>query len=78
MYAPVTGFFSYDQGSTGLEATYNQQLAGTADSLFVRRLVDIVTGKQPEGASVQTTIVPNMQRAAYDRAGQRRRARSSR
>ncbi|HET9650520.1 MAG TPA: penicillin-binding protein 2, partial [Microlunatus sp.] len=55
-YAPITGFYSYDLGSSALEATYNQQLAGTADSLFVRRLVDAVTGRSPEGASVQTTI----------------------
>ena len=32
LYAPVTGYFSYDHASTGLENTYNTQLAGTADA----------------------------------------------
>jgi peptidoglycan glycosyltransferase len=74
LYAAITGFYSYDQGSSGLEATYNQQLAGTADSLFVRRLVDTVTGRSPEGASVQTTIVPKVQRAAADALGDQKGA----
>jgi peptidoglycan glycosyltransferase len=73
-YAVVTGFYSYDQGSAGLEATYNQQLAGTADSLFVRRLVNTVTGRSPQGASVQTTIVPDVQRAAADALGNQKGA----
>jgi peptidoglycan glycosyltransferase len=64
LYAAITGYYSYDHASTGLESTYNPQLAGTDDSLFVRRLVDAVTGRTPQGASVQTTIVPRVQRAA--------------
>lgn len=64
LYAAVTGFYSYDQGAAGLEASYNGQLAGTADSLFVRRMMNTVTGRAPQGASVQTTIVPEVQRAA--------------
>ena len=69
LYAPVTGFYSYDHGSTGLESTYNSQLAGTADALFVRRLIDLATDRAPRGASVQTTIVPAMQEAAAQALG---------
>ena len=32
-----------------LESTYNTQLAGTADSLFVRRLIDLATNRTPAG-----------------------------
>jgi peptidoglycan glycosyltransferase len=64
LYAPVTGFYSYDHGRTGLESTYNTELAGTDDSLFVRRLVDLASNRKPEGASVQTTIIPAAQEAA--------------
>jgi len=64
LYAPITGFFSYDHGRTGVESTYNSQLSGTDDSLFVRRLIDMATNRAPQGASVQTTIVPEMQEAA--------------
>ncbi|MBO0813240.1 MAG: penicillin-binding protein 2, partial [Microlunatus sp.] len=69
IYAPITGFFSYDHATTGLENSYNTQLAGTDDSLFVRRMVDLVTNQPPQGASVQTTINPAIQKAAYDALG---------
>ncbi len=74
LYAPVTGYFSYDHGSTGLENTYNSQLAGTADSLLVRRMIDLATNRTPQGASVQTTIVPKVQEAAAMALGRQKGA----
>jgi peptidoglycan glycosyltransferase len=74
LYAAITGFYSYDRASTGLERTYNAQLAGTDDALFVRRLVDLATNRTPEGASVQTTIVPKIQKAAADALGSQKGA----
>jgi penicillin-binding protein A len=70
----ITGFYSYDRASSGLERTYNAQLAGTDDALFVRRLVDLATNRSPEGASVQTTIVPKIQKAAADALGSQKGA----
>ena len=74
LYAPITGFYSYDHGRTALESTYNSQLAGTDDALFVRRLIDTVTGRAAQGASVQTTIVPKVQRAAAEALGDQKGA----
>lgn len=74
LYAPITGFYSYDHARTALETSYNSQLAGTDDSLFVRRLIDMVTGRAPQGASVQTTIVPKVQRAAAEALGDQKGA----
>jgi penicillin-binding protein A len=74
LYAVITGFYSYDRASSGLERTYNAQLAGTDDALFVRRLVDLATNRSPEGASVQTTIVPKIQKAAADALGSQKGA----
>ena len=74
LYAPVTGFYSYDHARTVLESSYNSQLAGTDDALFVRRLIDLATNKTPEGASVQTTIVPKIQKAAADALGDQKGA----
>src|SRR4249920_3052018 len=74
LYAPITGFYSYDRASSALENTYNAQLAGTDDALFVRRLIDMATNKTPEGASVQTTIVPKIQKAAADALGNQKGA----
>ncbi len=74
LYSAVTGFYSYDHGRTGLENSYNTELAGTDDSLFVRRLIDLATDKTPEGASVQTTIVPKIQQAAATALGDQKGA----
>ncbi len=69
LYAPITGFYSYDHASSGLESTYNSSLAGTDDSLFVRRLIDLASNQTPQGASVQTTVVPKIQQAAAEALG---------
>jgi peptidoglycan glycosyltransferase len=74
LYAPITGFYSYDHARTALENTYNTQLAGSDDALFVRRLIDRATGRAPQGASVQTTIVPEVQEAAAEALGDQRGA----
>ena len=74
LYAPVTGYYSYDHASSGLESSYNTQLAGTADALFVRRLIDLAANRAPQGASVQTTIVPKMQEAAARALGDQKGA----
>ena len=69
LYTPITGFYSYDHARSALESTYNTQLAGTDDALFVRRLIDLATNRTPQGASVQTTIVPKVQEAAAKALG---------
>ena len=74
LYAPITGFYSYDRASSALESTYNSQLSGTDDALFVRRLIDLATNKTPKGASVQTTIVPKIQQAAATALGNQKGA----
>ncbi|MCW2811212.1 MAG: pbpA [Friedmanniella sp.] len=74
LYAPVTGFYSYDHGSSGLESSANAALSGTDDALFVRRLIDLATARTPQGASVQTTIVPRIQQAAAAALGNQKGA----
>jgi penicillin-binding protein A len=74
LYAPITGFYSYDRASSALESTYNAELSGTDDALFVRRLIDLATNKTPKGASVQTTIVPKIQQAAARALGDQKGA----
>jgi penicillin-binding protein A len=74
LYAALTGYYSYDRGRTGLERSYNAELAGTDDALFIRRLVDLATNRTPQGASVQTTIVPDAQRAAAEGLGSQKGA----
>jgi peptidoglycan glycosyltransferase len=65
LYAPITGFYSVVYGATGIENAENAVLSGSDPSLFVRRIVDLLTGKQPRGGSVELTIDPKAQQAAY-------------
>lgn len=63
-YAAITGYFSFDFAASGLERTYNDELAGLSDSLAMRRALDRLTGKQPKGATVETTLDSRLQKAA--------------
>jgi peptidoglycan glycosyltransferase len=65
VYAPVTGYDSL-YGATGIEQAENKLLSGTDPALTVRNLIDLITGKQKQGASVQLTINSKAQQAAYD------------
>jgi len=60
----VTGWYAYDFGRSALEASYSAELAGSASSQTVDRLVDLFTGATPVGATVQTTINPKLQQIA--------------
>lgn len=65
LYAPVTGYFALVQ-STLIERSQNKLLNGDDNRLFVTRLVDLVNNASPKGGSVELTIDPKAQRAAYD------------
>lgn len=65
-YSGVTGYFTLNQGSTGLEGSLNRQLSGTANSQFFDQLNAIITGQEPTGASVATTLDAEAQQAAWD------------
>lgn len=65
-YAPVTGFYSMQYGSTGLERAEDSLLNGSSSQLFGRRLIDMVSGRDPRGGNVVTTIDPAMQQVAYE------------
>ena len=66
LYAHLTGVYSLAFGSKHLEAAMNSELTGQSDSQFYDRLVNLVTGSSNEGASVELTIDPELQQAAYD------------
>jgi peptidoglycan glycosyltransferase len=74
LYAHVTGYYSVFFGATGLEAASSDLLSGTADQLFYRRLSDLLTGQEPRGAVVETTIDPAVQQAATKALGKQRGA----
>lgn len=66
LYAPVTGYYSVVYGFSGIENALNDTLSGEADSLFYQRISDIVSGRDTQGATVELTIDPAVQKAAAD------------
>ncbi|THG29446.1 peptidoglycan D,D-transpeptidase FtsI family protein [Naasia lichenicola] len=69
LYAAVTGYFAIGGAPTGIEGALNSDLSGTAGSQFLDRISRIVTGEAPRGDSVELTIDPVVQQAAWDALG---------
>lgn len=63
-YSAVTGFYSIVNGKSELENAANAELTGRGDQLFFTRIRDLITGRKPEGAAVETTINAAAQAAA--------------
>lgn len=66
VYAPVTGYYSIRYGANGLERAMDEILNGSDPRLFVRRLSDMITGRDPRGGNVRVTAKPSVQQVAYD------------
>jgi peptidoglycan glycosyltransferase len=64
LYAAVTGYYSLIYSRTGIERAENDLLAGSDPRLFVRRLADLFTGRDPAGGDVVLTLDPAVQQAA--------------
>ncbi|MCY7287160.1 MAG: penicillin-binding protein 2 [Cryobacterium sp.] len=69
LYAPVTGFIPLNGAPTGLEYALNGELSGTSDAQFFDKMNALITGQNPKGASVEVTIDPVAQQAAWDALG---------
>ncbi|MBD8486896.1 MULTISPECIES: peptidoglycan D,D-transpeptidase FtsI family protein [Frigoribacterium] len=69
LYAPVAGYYTLGQGSRGIEDAMNRYLTGNANSQFFDQVNSLLTGQDPEGATVNLTLDPTVQQAAYDALG---------
>ncbi|WP_107491354.1 peptidoglycan D,D-transpeptidase FtsI family protein [Thermobifida fusca] len=65
LYAHPVGVFN-PMGNFGIEQTHNSYLDGSDESLMVRNFLDMLTGTEPQGASVVLTLNPDAQRAALE------------
>jgi peptidoglycan glycosyltransferase len=74
VYAPVTGYYSFTYGTSGMEDAENGVLTGDDTRLFGTKLAGLLTGRDPKGGSVQLTINAAAQQAAFKALGGRRGA----
>jgi peptidoglycan glycosyltransferase len=68
-YGHITGFYSFIFGRTELEQTFNDFLAGDAAELLPQTLADLVLGRDKQGATIVTTLDPELQAAAEQALG---------
>ena len=66
LMAQTTGYFSLNQGVTGIESAMNAYLSGNSGSQFLDQLSAILTGRPVTGASVNLTLNMKVQKAAWD------------
>ena len=71
VFAPVTGSYSLVYGNTGLEKAENEVLSGADPRLFVRRIADLFTGRDPSGGDVVLTLDAKTQQTAMTALGNR-------
>ncbi|TWE10407.1 peptidoglycan D,D-transpeptidase FtsI family protein [Rudaeicoccus suwonensis] len=74
LYATATGYYSFTYGSSGVERAYDSFLSGNSDKLFYRHIIDVLTGKPAQGASVQLTLNAKAQEVATKALGNQRGA----
>lgn len=67
-YAHLSGFYSFVFGRSELEQAFNDYLAGEAGELLPQTLTDLVLGRDKQGATIVTTIDPELQIAAEQAA----------
>ncbi|MCE1175393.1 MAG: penicillin-binding protein 2 [Propionibacteriales bacterium] len=65
LYAPVTGYYAYLYGASGLEQSSSAELAGQDSSQFISRLINLLSGSRPKGGTVETTLNAKAQQAAW-------------
>ncbi|BDI21243.1 penicillin-binding protein 2 [Herbiconiux sp. L3-i23] len=69
LYSSVTGYLTLGGQPTGIEGALNEDLSGSAGSQFFDQINRVVTGQEPVGDTVELTIDPAVQQAAYDALG---------
>ncbi|MBB1517146.1 penicillin-binding protein 2 [Tessaracoccus sp. MC1679] len=69
LWSTVTGWYSYDYARSGLESSFNEELAGTSSEQSIDRILDLVTGQSSQGANISTTLNPRAQAAAVRALG---------
>ncbi|MFK4083391.1 peptidoglycan D,D-transpeptidase FtsI family protein [Kribbella sp. NPDC020789] len=74
VYAPVTGYYAFVYGRAGIELNQNSELNGSDPSLAFRRIIDVISNRPQQGASVSLTLNTAAQQAAYKGLGSKKGA----
>jgi peptidoglycan glycosyltransferase len=70
LFAPITGYYSFTLGSSGVEKTYNDELAGHTLDLSFQDIGDLFVDKDRVG-DLSLTVRADLQRIAAEQLGDR-------
>lgn len=70
LFSAITGYYSFNLGSTGVEKTYNDELAGRTNDLSLQSIGDLFVDKERLG-DVNLTVRADLQRIAAQQLGER-------
>ena len=70
LFAAITGYYSFTLGSSGVEKTYNDELAGRTLDLAFQDIGDLFVDKDRVG-DLSLTVRADLQRIAAEQLGQR-------
>ncbi|QYG91052.1 penicillin-binding protein 2 [Iamia sp. SCSIO 61187] len=70
LFGPVTGYYSFNLGLTGVEASYDEDLSGSNPELDLQRLSDLFDERERFG-NVELTLSAAVQRIATEQLGGR-------
>ncbi len=70
LFAHISGFYSFSLGSSGVEKTYNDELAGRTIDLSLQDLSDLFVDKDRVG-DLTLSVRADLQRIATDQLGER-------
>lgn len=71
LFGGVTGYFSFNLGSTGVESTYSEDLSGTNPGLDLDSLSEVFDDS-PRYRNIELTLSAAVQRVAAEQLGDRR------
>ena len=69
LYATITGQYTLEGSNTGIEYAYDDYLTASTGGQFFDLVGSVFTGREPEGAAVETSIDPVLQQVAWDALG---------
>ena len=66
VFGPTVGYYSLQFATAGIEQSQDAFLNGSDPRLLSQRITGLISGRTPQGGSVELTLDPVGQRVAYD------------
>jgi len=66
VFGPTVGYYSLEYATAGVENSQDAFLSGSDSRLLSERITGLISGRTPQGGSVELTLDPDAQTVAYN------------